>query len=198
MRRLLMAVVSFGVVGSAHAADMPDFLRGSFPAAQTATRNWSGWYVGGQAGYSSTTHGFEPKPHRLDEQYFSQQRPRDADVATLDAGQGQPGWHGFRRVRRPELAMGRYRSRCRGQLQLHQQPRRLVFRLDRPSFIVNPTGETPPPGVTDTYAVTLKGNAARRSKTWSRLGAARAGRSAISCPMHSVVWLLAVWMSSAR
>jgi outer membrane immunogenic protein len=54
MRRLLMAVVSFGVVGSAHAADMPDFLRGSFPAGQTATRNWGGWYVGGQGDYSST------------------------------------------------------------------------------------------------------------------------------------------------
>jgi outer membrane immunogenic protein len=52
MRRLLLAAVMFGAVSGAQAADMPDFLRGSLPASRTPTRNWDGWYAGGQVGYS--------------------------------------------------------------------------------------------------------------------------------------------------
>jgi outer membrane immunogenic protein len=52
MRRLLLAAVMFGAAAGAHAADMPDFLRGSLPASNTPTRNWAGWYVGGQVGES--------------------------------------------------------------------------------------------------------------------------------------------------
>jgi outer membrane immunogenic protein len=48
MRRFLLAAVMFGATVGAHAADMPDFLRGSLPAGPVPTRNWSGWYVGGQ------------------------------------------------------------------------------------------------------------------------------------------------------
>jgi opacity protein-like surface antigen len=54
MRRLLLAAVMFGAVSGAQAADMPDFLRGSLPASSVPTRNWDGWYVGGQVGYSWT------------------------------------------------------------------------------------------------------------------------------------------------
>jgi opacity protein-like surface antigen len=54
MRRILLAAVMFGAVSAAHAADMPDFLRGSLPASSAPTRNWDGWYAGGQAGYSWT------------------------------------------------------------------------------------------------------------------------------------------------
>jgi outer membrane immunogenic protein len=54
MRRFLLAALMLGAASGAQAADMPDFLRGSFPAVQTSqTRNWSGWYAGGQVGYSS-------------------------------------------------------------------------------------------------------------------------------------------------
>ena len=56
MRRLLVAAVTIGVSG-AHAADMPDFLRGSIPAAPV-TRNWDGWYVGGEASYSAVGSDF--------------------------------------------------------------------------------------------------------------------------------------------
>jgi outer membrane immunogenic protein len=48
MRRLLLAAVMFGTMAGAHAADMPDFLRGSLSGAPTPTRNWAGWYAGGQ------------------------------------------------------------------------------------------------------------------------------------------------------
>jgi outer membrane immunogenic protein len=52
MRRFLLAAMMFGATAGAHAADMPDFLRGSLPAGPTPTRNWAGWYAGGQVGYS--------------------------------------------------------------------------------------------------------------------------------------------------
>jgi opacity protein-like surface antigen len=55
MRRLLLAVMMFGTVSVARAADMPDFLRGSIPTEQTVTRNWGGWYAGGQVGYSQAS-----------------------------------------------------------------------------------------------------------------------------------------------
>jgi opacity protein-like surface antigen len=51
MRRLLVAAVMIGAVSGARAADMPDYLRGSIPAGPV-TRNWDGWYAGGQVGYS--------------------------------------------------------------------------------------------------------------------------------------------------
>jgi outer membrane immunogenic protein len=53
MRGLLVAAVVFGTVSAARAADLPDFpaLRGSF--TPPPVRNWAGWYVGGQVGYSS-------------------------------------------------------------------------------------------------------------------------------------------------
>src|SRR5437868_5495475 len=52
MRRFLLAVMVLGAATGAHAADMPEFLRGSI-AAPMPTRNWEGWYAGGQIGYSS-------------------------------------------------------------------------------------------------------------------------------------------------
>jgi len=56
MRRLLLAVMLFGAASGAHAADMPDFLRGSLPAGPVEPRpNWQGYYVGGQAAYGSIT-----------------------------------------------------------------------------------------------------------------------------------------------
>ena len=54
MRRLLLVAVMFGTAVGAQAADMPDFLRGSLPGAPAPTRNWNGWYVGGQVGESWT------------------------------------------------------------------------------------------------------------------------------------------------
>ncbi len=54
MRRFLLAAMMFGVTAGAQAADMPDFLRGTLPASNAPTRNWSGWYAGGQVGYSWT------------------------------------------------------------------------------------------------------------------------------------------------
>jgi len=52
MRRLFLAAVMFGMATGAQAADMPDFLRGTLPASNAPTRNWDGWYAGGQVGES--------------------------------------------------------------------------------------------------------------------------------------------------
>jgi opacity protein-like surface antigen len=57
MRGLLVAAVTIGAVSGAHAADMPDYLRGSIPAVPV-TRNWDGWYVGGEASYSAVGSDF--------------------------------------------------------------------------------------------------------------------------------------------
>lgn len=53
MRRFLLTAAMAVTAAGAHAADMPDFLRGTLPAASAPTRNWDGWYVGGQFGYDT-------------------------------------------------------------------------------------------------------------------------------------------------
>jgi outer membrane immunogenic protein len=58
MRRLLLAAVMFGAATGAHAADMPDFLRGSFSPAPALRVNWQGFYIGGQGGYGSSDENF--------------------------------------------------------------------------------------------------------------------------------------------
>ena len=63
MRRLLLAAVMFGTASGAQAADMPDFLRGSISAP--VTRNWDGWYVGGQVDYTSADMDFSHAPKTL-------------------------------------------------------------------------------------------------------------------------------------
>ena len=46
MRRFLLVAAIVGTATAAQAADMPDFLRGSF-TAPVARTNWQGVYVGG-------------------------------------------------------------------------------------------------------------------------------------------------------
>ena len=63
MRRFLLVAVLCGAVTGAQAADMPDlpFLRGSFTDGLSTTQvNWQGFYVGGQASYSSVTSRVSP------------------------------------------------------------------------------------------------------------------------------------------
>ena len=59
MRRFLLAAAMFGAASCAQAADMPDFLRGSIPAGvSTATRNWQGFYIGGQGSWGGSNINF--------------------------------------------------------------------------------------------------------------------------------------------
>jgi outer membrane immunogenic protein len=57
MRRVLLAVAMFAISASAHAADMPDFLRGSMDGS-AATTNWQGFYAGGQGAYGTSSENF--------------------------------------------------------------------------------------------------------------------------------------------
>jgi outer membrane immunogenic protein len=58
MRSVVLAAAMLGTVASAQAADMPDFLRGSFSSAPAPSRNWSGYYAGGQIGYTTSSMDF--------------------------------------------------------------------------------------------------------------------------------------------
>jgi outer membrane immunogenic protein len=60
MRIWLFTAVMVGVAQCAHAADMPDFLRGSLPPVETSRSiaNWDGWYVGGDVGYVASADDF--------------------------------------------------------------------------------------------------------------------------------------------
>src|ERR1700761_1817609 len=57
MRRVWLAIAMFAMSASAHAADMPDALRGSL-GTPTLPNNWQGFYVGGQYGYGSSDEHF--------------------------------------------------------------------------------------------------------------------------------------------
>jgi outer membrane immunogenic protein len=51
MRGFLLAAAMFTTVSCAQAADMPDYLRGSFSSSPSPRVNWAGVYIGGQAAY---------------------------------------------------------------------------------------------------------------------------------------------------
>jgi opacity protein-like surface antigen len=57
----------FGAASGAQAADLSDLpiLRGGFSGGQTATRNWDGWYVGGQVDYSTANVDLSHAPASL-------------------------------------------------------------------------------------------------------------------------------------
>src|SRR3984957_11212180 len=57
MRRVLLAVAMLAMAAHAHAADMPDFLRGSL-SGSAATTNWQGYYAGGQGAYGTSNENF--------------------------------------------------------------------------------------------------------------------------------------------
>lgn len=57
MRRFLLVAAMVATATATQAADMPDFLRGSF-TAPVARTNWQGAYIGGQASYGAADMDF--------------------------------------------------------------------------------------------------------------------------------------------
>jgi outer membrane immunogenic protein len=57
MRRFLLVAAMVATATATQAADMPDFLRGSF-TAPVARTNWQGFYIGGQASYGAADMDF--------------------------------------------------------------------------------------------------------------------------------------------
>jgi outer membrane immunogenic protein len=163
MRRFLLAIMMFGTAAGAQAADMPDFLHGSLPGS-TPTRNWDGWYAGGQGGYSSANMDFSQSLTGLTNNIFRDtvlQTPT-SQLGTL--GKANPQATGFgafvgRNWQWDDIVLGveanyNYINSFAGS----------SSNSIGPLAIVNPPGETLLPGATDTYVVTLKGTAAAQIK----------------------------------
>jgi outer membrane immunogenic protein len=162
MRRFLLAAMMFGAVSGAQAADMPDFLRGSLPGG-AVTRNWDGWYAGGQLGYTSADIDFGHGTKTLTN--FMLRNTVLQDPISQ--------WSLFSKNHAQSLGFGAFAGR-------NFQWDDLVFGLEAnynymnnlgsavqnsmSLLIVNPSGENPPAGHTHTYATTLSGRAALQIK----------------------------------
>jgi outer membrane immunogenic protein len=165
MRRFLLAAVMLGAASGAQAADMPDFLRGSIPPTlSTSTRNWDGWYVGGQIDYSSANMDFTQSVVGLTNSIFRNsvlQQPTSQLSLLNKANVQGNGFGAFvgRNYQWDDLVFGleanyNYMNSLAGSSTASIGPLQ----------IVNPTGQVSPPGVTTTYAVTLTGTATAQIK----------------------------------
>jgi outer membrane immunogenic protein len=162
MRRFLLAAVIFGVACGAQAADMPDFLRGSI-SAPAPTRNWDGWYVGGQVSYSAVASDFSKSVVGLTNFIFRdsvlQQPTSQFGLLAKTTTQGT-GFGGFvgRNYQLDDLVFGVEAN--------YNYFDRLTTSTSASNSleIVNPPGQTNPPGVTSIYGVTLTGRAAAQVK----------------------------------
>jgi outer membrane immunogenic protein len=164
MRRLLLAAMVLGAASGAQAADMPDFLRGSLPVSSSPTRNWDGWYAGGQVSYQSANMDFSQSLVGLTNFIF-RNTVLETPTSQLSAlSKASPVGTGF----------GAFVGR-------NWQWEDLVFGVEAnysyinglagssastigPLAIVDPPGENPPPNTIDTYNVTLSGSARAQIK----------------------------------
>jgi outer membrane immunogenic protein len=162
MRRFLLAAVMFGAVSGAQAADMPDFLRGSIATAPV-TRNWDGWYAGGQVSYSAVEGDFSKSIAGLTNFIFRdsvlQQPASQFGLLPKTTTQGT-GFGAFvgRNYQWDDLVLG-------VEANYNYFDRLATSTSGSNSLdIVNPPGQVNPPGVTTTYGVTLTGRAAVQVK----------------------------------
>jgi len=164
MRRLLLAAMMFGAASCARAADMPDFLRGSLPAEQTPTRNWDGWYAGGQVGYSSANMDFSQSVVGLTNFIYRDSVLAQPTSQLSALGKANPQGTGFgafvgRNWQFDDIVLGveanySYINSLRGSSASSIGPLQYSF----------PAGQTTPPNDTPTFGVTLKGSAAAQIK----------------------------------
>src|SRR3954452_8154576 len=163
MRRLLLAVAMFGTATVAQAADMPDFLRGSLTPVAPVTRNWDGWYAGGQVDYSSAEIDFSHAPKSLTNFLLRNSVLQDPvsqwSLLSKNHAQGT-GFGGFvgRNFQWSDVVLG------------VEANYNYINRLASSSTnsmalgIVNPPGANPPAGHTYTYNTQLTGTAAMQIK----------------------------------
>jgi opacity protein-like surface antigen len=164
MRRFFLAAVMFAVATGAQAADMPDFLRGSLPASSTPTRNWDGWYAGGDVAYSSASIDFSQSLVGLTNSIFRSsvlQQPTSTFSTLGKANTQGTGFGGFvgRNYQWDDVVL----SVEANYSYLNNLSTSSASSIG-PLAITNPTGDTPPPGVTDVYGVKLTGAAAATVK----------------------------------
>ena len=164
MRRFLLAAVMLGAAAGAQAADMPDFLRGSVdPGPSVPTRNWDGWYAGGQVGYSAVASDFSKSVAGLSNFIFRdsvlQQPTSEFDVLAKTTTQGT-GFGAFvgRNYQWDDLVFGLEAN--------YSYYTKLATSTSGSNSleITNPPGQVNAPGVSTTYDVTLTGTAAVQIK----------------------------------
>lgn len=162
MRRFVVAAVMFGAVSSVRAADMPDLpvLRGGF---SQPVRSWSGWYVGGQAGYQSADVDFSKSATALAAFIFrnSVLSAPTADWSVLGPAHAQgSGFGGFvgRDWQFDDVVLG-VEANYTYMNGLTTSTGNSIDRL-----ITNPPGENPPAGHTHTYDTLVTGGAAMAVK----------------------------------
>jgi opacity protein-like surface antigen len=166
MRRLLVAAMMFGAVTSARAADLPDLpaLRGSVPPSlSTTSRNWDGWYAGGQIGYTSADMDFSRAAKGLTNFMLRNSVLQDpvSQWSALSKNHAQAtGFGGFvgRNYQWDEIVLGA-EANYNYMTSLASSSTNSMNLL-----IVNPAGENPPAGHTHTYNTTLAASAALQVK----------------------------------
>jgi outer membrane immunogenic protein len=166
MRRFVLATAMFGMTFGAQAADMPDLpvLRGSLaPTLSSTSRNWDGWYAGGQVNYSSAEMDFSRATKSLTGFMLRNSVLQEpvGEWALLSTTHTQStGFGAFvgRNWQWDDLVFG-FEANYSYLNSLQSSSSNSMIRT-----IVNPTGENPPPGYTVTYVTTLSGNAGLQVK----------------------------------
>ncbi len=163
MRRFLLAAVMFGAASGAQAADLPDYfpaLRGS-EGLSTATRNWDGWYAGGQVGYQSSSIDFSSTVVGLTNFIFRnsvlQQPTSNWSVLSKNNMQGTGfGAFGGRNWQWDDLVFGVEAN--------YNYMDRLASSASNSISLAIPNSGSAPAGHTYTYNTTLNGSAALQIK----------------------------------
>jgi opacity protein-like surface antigen len=164
MRRFLLATMMFGAVTGAQAADMPDFLRGSLPASSAPTRNWDGWYAGGDVSYSAAAVDLSQSLVGLTNSIFrnSTLEQPTSELSALNKVNTQgTGFGAFvgRNWQWDDVVLG-VEANYNYLNNLSASSANSIG----PLAISNPPGENPPPGYTDVYNVKLTGAASAQVK----------------------------------
>jgi outer membrane immunogenic protein len=163
MRGAVVAAVMLGAVSVAQAADMPDFgaLRGSFPGGlTTSTRNWDGWYVGGQVDYTSAQADFSRSVVGLTNFIFRDTilQPAASEFGLLPKATTQgTGFGAFvgRNYQWDDIVLGVEAN--------YNYLNNLATSVSGSNTVLVP-GEAAPPGHTYTYRVALTGTSAIQIK----------------------------------
>lgn len=163
MRRFVLATAMVAMAFGAQAADLPDLpvLRGSFGSGplSTTTRNWDGWYAGGQIGYASAEMDFSHSVKSLTN-FILRNSVLQAPIeqwALLSKNHAQAtsfGAFGGRNWQWDDLMFG-FEVNYTYYNSLASSSANSMSRI-----ISNPAGSNPPSGHTYNYYTTLSGNAA--------------------------------------
>jgi opacity protein-like surface antigen len=171
MRRFWLVAAMVGAVSAAHAADMPDLpvLRGGFTdGLSTATRNWEGFYAGGQFGFATSEIDFSHAPKSM-VNFLLRNSVLQAPVggwAVLPKNHVQStGFGAFvgRNWQYYDAVLGVEANYS----YMNNLASTAADSMER--LIVNPSGETPPTGHTYTYDTALGGGASLQLKDYVTL-----------------------------